>query len=95
MILLEIDLKSVTVLKLEWDAPGTVDMDGVASRPEAAQRMEIVPGDIHAFGIRRSIQRFKSANDTFVQPGVYLGRRPLCPKVGQRPASERSDHGRL
>lgn len=72
MILLEIDLKGVTVPKLECDAPRTIDMEGVARRPEAAKRMEIIPRNIHAFGIRRSIQRFKPANDTLVEPGIYL-----------------------
>jgi len=41
VILLEVELQGILAIELEGDAPGSVDMDGVARRNEAAERMEV------------------------------------------------------
>jgi hypothetical protein len=82
MILLEIDVESVTSPVFESDAPGSVDMDRVADRIEAGQRMKVISRQVYLGELRRFIDRVKTNTYALVHSlidfGGFSGLEKVC-----------------
>ena len=92
MILLEVDAKSIGTLELERDAPGSIDVDGIARRLEAAERMEVETRKIHFLGLLDRLQPVQPPENALMHARVDLRRTAFLPQVGQSFVSEASDH---
>jgi hypothetical protein len=65
MILLEINAERVAFLELERNAPGAVDVNGIADG-SASQRMKIETGNFHIFGTLGAIEGIQAAQTTIM-----------------------------
>ncbi len=76
MVLFKIDMESIATLELKSHTPRSVDMDGVARRAEALQRVEVVTGMVHVGDPGGRIEPIKSDENALVEFGVYLAGFP-------------------
>ena len=91
MVLLEIDVVSVSSLKFERDAPRAVDMHRIAGRTEAMEGMEVKTREVHFLHTPRSIEAVETDKDALLKANIHLRARTL-EKLGQFLALEGSDH---
>ena len=70
MVVLEVDRVRITIAELEGNAPGSVDVDRVTRRVEAAKRMKIVSGQVQLINRGRRIESVQAGEDTLVQSHI-------------------------
>jgi hypothetical protein len=95
MVLLEVDTARVSGIELECNAPRPVDMNGVANRGEASQRVEVEPGQVHLFRRIHDIQPVETDQNALMQFGIDPGAAAFRPQIGQRLAAKRQDHASM
>src|SRR5271156_1625021 len=91
MILLEVHGQRIAVLPGKGDAPGAIDVDGIALRlpPQAVE----IEARLVQFGKRRSrIERVQTNHDPGSQAGGDLPRSALLEKLLQPLVPEAQDH---
>jgi hypothetical protein len=81
MVLLEIHTAGFAVFEFESDAPWSIDVDRIALRIEALQRMKIGAWDVHFLGSDSDVKAIKSRENAFMHLGVYLRTPALCPEL--------------
>jgi hypothetical protein len=92
MILLEIDAACLAIVEFEGDAPRPVDMDGEALWIEAVQCVKVEAGNVHFFRSHSDIETIQPDQNALLHLGVDFRAPAEAPEVGQRLASEASDH---
>ena len=95
MLLFEVEATRVTFFKFKRDTPWSIDMDRIARRFEASQRMEIKARDIHFFRPHDDVQAVQSAQDAALHLGINLPRASFLPKFGKTLAFEAPDHNAM
>ena len=73
MILFEINPERASVAPLEGDAPRAVDMDRIAPRPRAPQRVEVKTGLIERFKASRFVDCIQTDESAVVQIRSHTG----------------------
>ena len=79
MVLLEIDADGIAGVKLESDAPRSIDMDRIAPRDKTFQNMKIESWKVHLFRGGRDIQAIEAHQDALVHLGVDFRRAAFSP----------------
>lgn len=95
MILLEIDAGGIVAVEFEFDAPGTVDMNGVPSGIMASQGMEVEAREVHIVRLLGLFQTVEPDQNAFLQLGIDFGGFARRKKICQSFVSERLDHNGL
>jgi hypothetical protein len=82
VILFEIDVEGVTCLVFESDAPGSVNMDRVADRIEAGQRVKVISRQVYLGDLRGFINRIKTNTyallHSLIDFGGFSGLEKVC-----------------
>jgi len=74
MVLLKIDARRIAFLELERDAPGTVDVNGIAKRL-ASQCVKVEARNFHIFGTPSAIKSIEAAQATIMECLLNAGSR--------------------
>jgi hypothetical protein len=92
MVLLQIDTERISILKLEGDAPGAVNVDGVPLRLPL-KAMKVPAGDIHILWHGSHVQGIKDLETPFLEGSGHLGANPIPEKLFQSLMFEAPYHG--
>jgi hypothetical protein len=92
VILLEIETMGVAVLKLEGYAPGSINVNRKAGGFEAAQCVEVEPGDVHLFWALSYLQPIETTQDAWVHLHVNPSGSAAFPELGKPFIFEAPDH---
>jgi hypothetical protein len=92
MVLLEIDPTSVAVLKFERDAPGSVDVNRIALRIKAMQRVKVEAWDVHFLSSDGDVETVKSRENALVHFRIDLRTPAPRPQLRKGFALEGTDH---
>jgi hypothetical protein len=84
VVLLEIDTVGIPAVEFKCDTPWPIDMNCIADRSEAYQRMKAEAGQIHIFRLLGNVQAIKAHQDSFMKFGVDFCRLPFVEELRER-----------
>jgi hypothetical protein len=94
MILLEIDPERVAFVEFERDAPGSIDVNGVARRL-SPQGVEVKSRNVHILGEPSAVESVEPAKTTFVQGTLDMPGRARLKQFFQALVPEAPDHAHM